>query len=69
MSEPVKILLVDDNDDFRELLYMSFSRFGFDIKTAFDGIDALEKIRDFQPQILVTDVRMPNLDGYGLWSS
>ena len=64
--EPVKILAVDDDTQILDLLSKTISSLGFVCRTAHDGEDALEKLREGGFSILLTDLTMPRLDGMGL---
>jgi CheY-like chemotaxis protein len=57
-----RVLLVDDNDDSREMLARILSMHGLEIAQARDGIEALEQAQS-QPAVIVTDIFMPRLDG------
>jgi DNA-binding response OmpR family regulator len=60
------ILVVDDDPLFREL-YRTALRFeGFDVSTASDGVAALRSIERNPPSLVVLDVNMPGLDGWGV---
>jgi signal transduction histidine kinase len=59
------VLIVDDNSDLRDYLGGLLEPL-YDIATASDGVEALESIRDRVPDIVVSDVMMPRLDGFGL---
>lgn len=61
-----KILIVEDDNDLNEAYRMILDKAGHDVKTAFNGEEALEllKIVD-QPDIILLDLRMPVLDGIG----
>ncbi|MDO9513466.1 MAG: response regulator transcription factor [Elusimicrobiota bacterium] len=61
-----KILLVDDEDDYLNLLRLILTPEGFEVETACDGEDALRKIDDFKPDLMILDVNMPKLDGHGV---
>lgn len=61
--EPWKILLVDDETDFVVTLAERLRLRGLVVDTAFDGEQALEKIEQNLPQIVVLDVMMPGLGG------
>jgi len=61
-----RILVVDDNRDGAELLEEVFRALGHVTRLAFDGEDALQLARDFQPQIAFLDIGLPNMDGYEL---
>jgi two-component system NtrC family sensor kinase len=58
-----KIVLIDDEEDIRELLSISLQDAGFKVKTAPDGRAGIQLCREFAPQIVITDVRMPGMDG------
>ena len=59
-----KIVLVDDNTDMRNFLRKILS-VHFSVITAIDGEDAFEKSLQFRPELVVTDIMMPRLDGFG----
>lgn len=58
-----KILLVDDEPDIVEFLQYNLVQEGFDVITAFDGIDAISKISQ-KPDLIILDIMMPRMDGY-----
>ena len=60
------ILLVDDEPNLREMLRQMLEMGGFDVIEAEDGLEALEKLEERAPDVLVLDVMMPNLDGVSL---
>ncbi|BAU11077.1 multi-sensor hybrid histidine kinase [Leptolyngbya sp. NIES-3755] len=60
-----RILVVDDNADLRDYLKRLLSK-SYRVETAIDGIDALNMIRQSAPDLILSDVMMPNLDGFGL---
>ncbi|MEM7111822.1 MAG: response regulator [Chloroflexota bacterium] len=57
------VLIVDDEQGTRELLRLMLEFAGYDIYEAVDGLDALEKVKLVQPDVILLDVMMPNLDG------
>ena len=61
-----KILVVDDEASIRRILSTRLSMIGYDIVTASDGEEALEIFRQEAPDLVVLDVMMPKLDGYGV---
>ncbi|WP_256871805.1 ATP-binding protein [Nostoc sp. TCL26-01] len=63
-----RILLVDDNADMREYVKRLLSRY-YLVETATDGMAALAAIADQLPDLVLTDVMMPRLDGFGLLSA
>lgn len=58
-----KILIIDDSESIRELLYSNLSAEGFDVIKAENGQDALDKINDTNLSLIITDVNMPIMDG------
>ncbi len=64
MDEKKRILIVDDEFDIVELLKLRLEINGFLVRTAFDGIEALEKIEEEIPGLVLMDVKMPRLNGY-----
>ena len=61
-----RLLVVDDEPNIVELLSASLRYAGFDVTSARNGREALKAVRDFRPDLLVLDVMMPDLDGFGL---
>ena len=59
-----RILLVEDNPVNRELAEVSLRRFGAEVETAWDGVEALDRFKPGRYDAIVMDVRMPNMDGY-----
>ncbi len=64
MSRP-RILLVDDSETVLMVLEAGLAEH-FDVETATDGWQGLERARQWRPDLVVTDSLMPGLDGYGL---
>jgi DNA-binding response OmpR family regulator len=58
-----KILVVDDEPNIVELLRIELSENGYDVITASGGVQCLEKIRGENPDLVILDVRMPDLSG------
>ena len=61
-----KLLLVDDEEGIRKVLGISLSDMGYDVLTAENGDEALSIFRTQSPPIVLTDIKMPGLDGIGL---
>jgi two-component system, OmpR family, alkaline phosphatase synthesis response regulator PhoP len=61
---PKKILAVDDERHIVRLVQVNLERAGYQVVTAFDGKDALEKVASEQPDLVVLDVMMPYMDGF-----
>ena len=66
MNNRIKILLVEDEKMLAEILSDTLSDRNFDVHLAYDGIHALEAIKRESFDVIVSDVMMPNLDGYSL---
>src|SRR5438045_3920141 len=66
MDRTVKILIVDDESSQRAGFAGMVKAWGMVAETASDGSDALDKIPAFQPDVIVTDLNMPHMDGYEL---
>ncbi len=60
------ILIVDDSLAVRNSLAQLMNDAGFNVKTARDGLDAVETLRAFKPDLLLTDLEMPNMNGLEL---
>ena len=65
-ANPVRILLVDDSQTNLDLLRATLRGLGHTILTATDGQTALEIAKDARPQLVILDVVMPDLDGFGV---
>lgn len=66
MSEHKRILVVDDEPQITRVLRTSLSSHGYDIRVANDGETALEIMKDWSPDMVITDLAMPNMDGLEL---
>lgn len=64
MSKGRKILIVDDSATVRKLISSKLEKSGHNVVCAADGLDALEKIKGFVPDLILLDIMMPQLDGY-----
>jgi DNA-binding response OmpR family regulator len=58
-----KILILDDDDDILEILSMLLSDHGYDVSTKNSGSTALEDIERFQPDLILMDVMLGDMDG------
>lgn len=66
MSKPTRILTVDDSASMRALLNHALASNGFDVEQADDGVSALEWLAANEVDVIITDINMPRLDGFGL---
>ena len=62
----LKVLLVEDDKDILDLYAIAFQREGFMVYTANDGQQAIEKFHSKEPDILLLDIMMPNVDDYAV---
>ena len=58
-----KILVVDDEVKICELLQRFFEKKGYTVITANSGMDAIEKVQNESPDVMLLDIRMPGMDG------
>ena len=61
-----KILVVEDNTDSRELIHLLLTRMGFTVLDALDGREGLYMAHAEHPDLIITDIGMPHLDGIGM---
>jgi two-component system KDP operon response regulator KdpE len=66
MSERRRVLVVDDEPSITRTLRASFLANGFDVRTAQDGISGLQELRDWNPELIITDLAMPDMNGIEL---
>jgi len=59
-----KILIVDDEKPISDIIKFNLIKEGYDIETAFDGEEALKKVYQYQPDLILLDVMLPKLDGF-----
>ena len=70
MGKPLKILIIDDNQEIIDILYNFFSRKNYTVSTATNGLDGLKLIEadNISFDIIITDLVMPNISGAGIIS-
>lgn len=66
MSDKKLILVVDDDTDLVEMISMKLESENFQVAKAYDGVEALDKIKEEKPALVILDVMMPRKDGYAL---
>ena len=59
-----RVLVVDDDEVIRQLIAVNLQLEGFDVETAVDGQDCLDKVTTIEPDVITLDVMMPRLDGW-----
>lgn len=65
-TEQKTILIADDSASVRKFVSLSLKMMGYNIVSAVDGMDALEKLPAESVDLVITDLNMPNMDGYKL---
>jgi signal transduction histidine kinase len=58
------VLLIEDNDDGREMMSMMLSCYGYEVRHAADGLEGLEVAASFHPDLALVDIGLPGIDGY-----
>lgn len=62
----IKVLLVDDSASMREMLGFTLKSGGYEVYQATDGVEAMAFVRAHQVNLIITDINMPNMDGFSL---
>lgn len=63
MSDPQKVLVVDDEPQITRVLRHSLTAHRYDVRTAADGLSALDTFRDWHPDLIITDLQMTEMNG------
>jgi DNA-binding response OmpR family regulator len=63
-NQKTRILVVEDDKFLRELLIRKLETAGFEVSSAFDGQEALKKIKEGLPQLILLDLVLPGVDGF-----
>ncbi|MBO3749878.1 SpoIIE family protein phosphatase [Streptosporangiaceae bacterium NEAU-GS5] len=66
---PIRVLIADDNRDMREYLARLLEGAGYQVSAVADGLQALDAVRAAMPDLVISDVMMPHLDGLALVSA
>jgi CheY-like chemotaxis protein len=61
-----KILIVEDSEVVQEMLRNGLAEAGYEVRSVYNGFEALRDLEDIQPDLIVTDIMMPKLDGLKL---
>jgi two-component system chemotaxis response regulator CheY len=59
-----RILVVDDDDSIRQIVRLCLAEEGYCVAEASNGVAALEVLREFEPELILLDLRMPVMDGW-----
>ena len=63
-DQPTRILVVDDEENITFLLTSALAHFGFEVRAATSGREAMDTVTSFSPHLLLLDVMLPDLDGF-----
>jgi CheY-like chemotaxis protein len=66
LSGPLRILVIEDHHDMREMLRLLLTADGHGVRVASDGSEGLEMLRSWRPDVALVDVGLPGLDGYAV---
>lgn len=66
MPSPAKILAVDDEPELTDLMQYNLVRAGYEVTTAANGWEALDCIKRCRPDLILLDLMLPDLDGFGV---
>lgn len=64
MSGKLKVLVIDDDFNISELIRLYMEKEGYEAKTAYNGIKAIEVFKEFTPNIVILDIMLPGIDGW-----
>jgi len=62
----LSILAIDDSRTMRDLLRSALEEVGFNVTTAENGADGVDKLESATPDVIITDINMPVMDGFGV---
>jgi two-component system chemotaxis response regulator CheY len=65
-DKKIKILIIDDDESVRSIYAEIFSKEGFEVEEAIDGLEGLDKVTKNIPDLVFTGIVMPRMDGFGL---
>ena len=61
-----RVLIVDDEESLRDVLGIMLQREGYRVSLAADGLQALERLQEERPTVVLSDIEMPRMDGFDL---
>ena len=65
-ARPRRVLVVEDDPFLIELIMTRLAIAEYDVRGACDGVNAIDRLKDFRPEAMVLDINMPRLDGFGV---
>lgn len=66
MADKIKLLLVEDEQTLADIIADTLSGNGFDVRVAYDGEQGIAACEEFAPEVIVSDIMMPKVDGFSL---
>lgn len=60
----MKVLVVDDSDVLRKITVYNLKKLGMEVEEAVDGVEGLEKMKTWRPDVVILDIMMPRMDGF-----
>ena len=63
-SQPLRVLVVDDEPNIADVISMALRYEGFDVETAANGTDALSAVESYRPHLMVLDIMLPDMEGF-----
>jgi two-component system OmpR family response regulator len=63
-SQPLRVLVVDDEPNIADVISMALRYEGFDVETAANGTDALSAVNSYRPHLMVLDIMLPDMEGF-----
>ena len=66
MAQRKRILLVDDEKSISLVLRTVISELGFDVRAVYSGEEALDTLKEWEADLIITDIKMPGMDGFDL---
>src|SRR5678815_3402776 len=66
MNDKPRILVVDDESQLTRVLRTGLNAHGYEVRTASDGVEGFRQFSDWHPDLIITDLAMPNMDGLEL---
>ncbi len=58
-----RVLIADDEQDIKDIIQMYLESQGYEIETAYDGLDAVDRVQSWNPDVVLLDIMMPLMDG------
>ena len=66
LSRRTRVVIVEDNRDAAESLQLFLGLYGYEVRVAYTGLDGLRLAQDWPPDVVLCDIGLPGMDGYGV---